>query len=118
MEESNAAIEALAKKYDLEVRVLDAYPACEPVNTESEAYRLVDSVIGEAFPGLPRIPYVMTGGTDARSYQKICSTCIRFAPIVYGPAQMKGMHGLNEYLDTYSLPGGVDYFKLLIQKNI
>ena len=75
-------------------------------------------MIGEAFPGLPRIPYVMTGGTDARSYQKICSTCIRFAPIVYGPAQMKGMHGLNEYLDTYSLPGGVDYFKLLIQKNI
>ena len=118
MQESNAAIEALAKKYDLEVRVLDAYPACEPVDTGSEAYRLVDSVISEAFPGLPHIPYVMTGGTDARVYQRICGTCVRFAPVVYGPAQMKGMHGLNEYLDTYSLPGAVDYFKLLIQKNV
>ncbi len=117
MAESNAVIEALAKKYDLKVRVLDAYPACPPVNTESDAYKLVDSVIGEVFPDLPRIPYVMTGGTDARFYQKICPTCIRFSPVVYGPAQMKGMHGLNECLDTNSLPGAVDYYKALIQKN-
>ena len=58
----------------------------------------------------------MTGGTDARHFQKICPACIRFAPIVYGPDQMKGMHGLNEYLDAYSLVGGVDYFKTLIRK--
>ena len=49
--------------------------------------------------------------------QEICGACIRFVPIVYGPDQMKGMHGLNEYLDSYSLPGGVDYYKVLIRKN-
>ena len=74
-------------------------------------------MIGEAFPGLPIVPYVMTGGTDARFYQEICGACIRFVPIVYGPDQMKGMHGLNEYLDSYSLPSGVDYYKVLIRKN-
>ena len=115
--ESNAAIERLAKKYDLTVSVIDAYDFCDPVDTHSEAYRLVDSVIDEVFPGLPRIPYVMTGGTDARHYQQICSACVRFSPVVYGPAQMKGMHGLNENLDTYSLPGAVDYYKTLIRKN-
>ncbi len=117
MEESNVAIAKLAAKYDLEVEVLDAYPSCEPVDAHSDAFRLVEQVIGEAFPGLPVIPYVMTGGTDARHFQKICSACIRFSPVVYGPAQMKGMHGLNEYLDTVSLPGAVDYYKLLIRKN-
>lgn len=116
MAESNAAIEKLARKYDLEVRVLDAYDACEPVDTQSDAFRLVGSVIDEVFPGLPRVPYVMTGGTDARHYQRICDACVRFSPIVYGPAQMKGMHGLNEYLDTYSLPGAVDYYKTLIRR--
>ena len=116
-EESNAAIQKLAKKFDLEVRVLDGYPACEPVDTGSEAFRLLEEVIGEVFPKLPIIPYVMTGGTDARHYQKICDACIRFSPVVYGPAQMKGMHGLNEYLDTYSLPGAVDFYKTLIRKN-
>ena len=117
MEESNEAIRALAKRYDLEVRILDAYPACTPVDTGTDAFRLVSSVIEEVFPGLPRIPYVMTGGTDARFYQKICNTCIRFSPVVYGPDQMKGMHGLNEYLDTCSLPGAVDYYQALIRRN-
>ncbi|MBQ6235347.1 MAG: M20/M25/M40 family metallo-hydrolase [Clostridia bacterium] len=118
MAESNAAIERLAKKYDLAVKVIDAYDFCEPVDTKSDAFKLVERVIGEVFPALPCIPYVMTGGTDARHYQKICGACIRFSPVVYGPAQMKGMHGLNEYLDTYSLPGAVDYYRTLIQRNV
>ena len=118
MEESNAAIIKLAKKFDLNVQVMDAYPACEPVNTDSDAFHLMEDVIREVFPGLPIIPYVMTGGTDARHYQKICDACIRFSPVVYGPAQMKGMHGLNEYLDTSSLPGAVDFYKTLIRKNV
>ena len=118
MEESNAAIRALAAKYDLEVEEIDAYPAFDPVNTNSEAFKLVESVIAEVFPKLPPIPYVMTGGTDARSYQEICDACIRFSPVVFGPAQMKGMHGLNENLDTYSLPGAVDYYKTLIKRNL
>lgn len=117
MAESNTAIERLAKKYDLSVRIIDAYDFCEPVDTRTEAYKLVERVIDEVFPNLPRIPYVMTGGTDARHYQRICDTCVRFSPVVYGPAQMKGMHGLNEYLDTYSLPGAVDYYKTLMKCN-
>ncbi len=100
------------------MQVLDAYPACEPVNTDSDAFHLMEDVIREVFPGLPIIPYVMTGGTDARHYQKICDACIRFSPVVYGPAQMKGMHGLNEYLETSSLPGAVDFYKTLIRKNV
>ncbi|MBQ4425236.1 MAG: M20/M25/M40 family metallo-hydrolase [Lachnospiraceae bacterium] len=116
-EESNAAIRKLAEKYDLDVSVLDEYPSLPPVDIQTPAYRLVEEVIDEVFPGLPRIPYVMTGGTDARHFQQICPSCVRFAPIVYGPDQMKGMHGLNEYLDASSLVSGVDYFKALIRKN-
>ena len=116
-DESNDAVIRLAKKYDLEVQVLDAYPSMDPVDVNSEAFALVKEVIAEVFPGLPVIPYVMTGGTDARFYQKISDACIRFSPVIYGPDQMKGMHGLNEYLDTYSLPGAVDYYKALIRKN-
>ena len=92
------------------------YDALEPVSTKSEAYHLVEEVIHETFPGLPVCPYVMTGGTDARNYQKICDACIRFSPVVFGPDQMKGMHGLNEYLDTVSLPGAVDFYRGIIQK--
>ena len=117
MAESNAALTALAEKYGLEAEVLNAYDALPPVAIDSDAYRLVSSVVEEVFPGLPACPYVMTGGTDARFYQQICDACIRFSPVVYGPAQMKGMHGLNENIDVFSLPGAVDFYKTVIRRN-
>ena len=116
-DESNRIIESYARKHGLEVEVLSAYDASKPVSVESEAYHLVEKVIEEAFPGLPSCPYVMTGGTDARFYQEICDACIRFTPIVYGPEQMKGMHGLNENIDLFSLTGAVTYFKTLVRRN-
>ena len=118
MQESNEVIRRLAEKHGLEMKVLTAYDALPPVSIQSDAYHLVENVIGEVFPGLPTCPYVMTGGTDARFYQEICGACIRFSPVIYGPAQMKGMHGLNENLDTVSLPGAVDFYKTLIRRNV
>ena len=39
---------------------------------------------------------------------------VRFAPVVYGPEQMRGMHGLNENIETVCLPGAVDFYKRMI----
>ena len=118
MDESNGIIRKLAEKHGLQMSVLRAYPSCPPVKIDSDAYRLVERVIGEVFPGLPACPYVMTGGTDARFYQDICGACIRFSPVMYGPAQMKGMHGINENIDTVSLPGAVDFYKAVIRADV
>ena len=117
LEDSNRVIRELAGRYGLETEVLMGNDACEPVPIDSEAYALVEKVIGRVFPELPCCPYVMTGGTDARFYQKICGACIRFSPVMYGPEQMKGMHGLNENIDVRSLPGAVDFYKTLIREN-
>ena len=40
---------------------------------------------------------------------------IRFAPVIYGPEQMKGMHGLNENIEVGCLPAAVDYYKTVIR---
>jgi carboxypeptidase PM20D1 len=117
MEQSNEAVRRIAEKHDLALTVLNAYDALPPVKIDSDAYRLVEAAVNEVFPGLPTCPYVMTGGTDARFYQEICGACIRFSPVVYGPEQMKGMHGLNENIDSFSLPGAVDFYKTVIRRN-
>ena len=74
-------------------------------------------VIGETFPGLETCPYVMTGATDARNYEGIAEHVVRFAPVIYGPEQLKGMHGLNENIEYNCLPGAVDFYKNLIAAN-
>ena len=57
----------------------------------------------------------MTGATDSRFYRKICASVVRFAPVVYGPEQMAGMHGLNENIGIDCLPGAVDFYRNLIR---
>ena len=113
--ESLEIIKALAAKHGLETEIVHSNDYTEPVDINGEAFKLVEKVIGETFPGLPVSPYVMTGATDAQFYQPICPSCIRFAPVIYGPEQMKGMHGLNENIEYNCLPGAVSFYQNLIR---
>ena len=113
--ESLEIIKKVAGKYGLETEVLHANDYTPPVDIHGEAFHLVEQTIADTFPGLPSSPYVMTGATDAQFYQPICRNCIRFAPVVYGPEQMKGMHGLNENIEYNCLPGAVRFYKNLIR---
>ena len=113
--ESLEIIKALAAKHGLEMEIIHSNDYTEPVDINGKAFKLVEKVIGETFPGLPVSPYVMTGATDAQFYQPICPSCIRFAPVIYGPEQMKGMHGLNENIEYNCLPGAVSFYQNLIK---
>lgn len=113
--ESLSIIKHAAEKHGLEMEVLASNDYSEPVDINGAAFHQVEQVIAETFPGLPVSPYVMTGATDAHFYQSICPSCIRFAPVVYGPEQMKGMHGLNENIEYNCLPGAVAFYKNLIR---
>lgn len=113
-EESLRIISALAARYGLETEVIHATDHTAAVDIHGEAWQTAVKAVNMTFPGLPHSPYVMTGATDASFYQQICDSCIRFAPVVYGPEQMKGMHGLNENIEYNCLPGAVDFYKNLI----
>ena len=115
MEESLGIVKRLAEKHQLEMEVFHAADFSAATDIQGEAFRTVQRVIGETFPGCAGSPYVMTGATDARNYQRICDSVVRFAPVVYGPEQMKGMHGLNENIEYNCLPGAVDFYQNLIR---
>ena len=115
MKESLEIIGKRAKKHHLSMEVLQATDFTTPADLSGEAFRIVCRTVEETFPGCPYSPYVMTGATDARFYEDICENVFRFAPVIYGPEQMKGMHGLNENIETACLPGAVDFYKNLIR---
>lgn len=114
MEESLRLIKARAAEYGLETEVLHAGDFTPPVDIRGEAWKQAEAAVQKTFPGLPVSPYVMTGATDCAFWQEICPSCVRFAPVVYGPEQMRGMHGLNENIPVDCLPGAVDFYKNLI----
>ena len=115
MKESLDIIEKRAKKHGLTMEVLQATDYTTSADLSGEAFRTVCRVVEETFPGCPYSPYVMTGATDARFYEEICDHVFRFAPVIYGAEQMKGMHGLNENIESSCLPGAVDFYKNLVK---
>ncbi len=113
-DESLEVITNLAKEYGLETEVIyRGYPSAS-LDLNGEAFAITQATIGKCFPGVGVLPYVVTGGTDARFYGEVCDSCVRFSPVNYGPEQMAGMHGLNENIETGCLPGAVDYYKEII----
>lgn len=113
--ESLDIIKRQAEKFGLSVEVLHSNDYTVPVDINGSAYKTVEDVIRKTFPGLATSPYVMTGATDAQFYQPVCKSCIRFAPVIYSPEQMKGMHGLNENIEYNCLPGAVRFYENLIR---
>ena len=115
MEESLGILRRIAEKHGLETEVLQAVDYTPSADLDGEAFRIFRETIAETFPGCPYSPYIITGATDARFYQAICESVFRFAPVIYGPEQLKGMHGMNENIETACLPGAVDFYKNLIR---
>jgi carboxypeptidase PM20D1 len=115
MEESLKIIRKRAEKYGLSMSVLYQSDYTKPVDIHGDAFNMVQDVIAQTFDGMTGNPYVMTGATDSRFYQEICDNVIRFAPVIYGPEQMRGMHGVNENIECNCLPGCVDFYKNLIR---
>ncbi len=113
--ESLDIIRKKAEKHGLSMEVLHSNDYTEPVDINGSAYKTVEKVVAETFPGLASSPYVMTGATDAQFYQPVCKNCIRFAPVIFKPEQMKGMHGLNENIEYNCLPGAVRFYENLIR---
>lgn len=114
-DESLEVITKLAKEYGLETEVIyHGYPS-KSLDLNGEAFAITQQTIETCFPGVGVLPYVVTGGTDARFYDEVCDSCVRFSPVNYGPEQMAGMHGLNENIETGCLPGAVDYYKEIVR---
>lgn len=115
MEESLEIMRRRSAKYGLDMEVVTAHNSSKPVDIKGEGFRQIEKVLEQTFPGMGTSPYIVTGGTDARFYEEISDCCIRFCPIVYGPEQMKGMHGLNENVEYSCLPKAVDFYKNLVK---
>lgn len=114
MEESLGILRRHADRHGLAMEVVRANDYSRPIDIHGEAFGLVRRIVTQTFPGLPSSPYVMTGATDAIHYQRICDNVVRFAPVIYGPEQMKGMHGVNETIAYDCLPACVDFYRNLI----
>ena len=115
-EETMALLEKRAKRFNVDMEIIYQDSPCKVVDHTARPFRMLEEVAHQVYPGYGVVPYVMTGGTDAKFYNDICENCLRFAPIEINKQQYESIHSYNENVDSAALVPAVDFFSLLLQK--
>lgn len=115
VDESRDILKRIADKHQLEMEDIVIYQPCPVVDYTSAQFMLLERTVAELFPACVTSPYVMTGGTDVKSYGDVCKNGLRFAPLAINQQQYGSIHGLNENISLATLPGGVDFYKQMVR---
>ena len=76
---------------------------------------LVSEAVKEIFPGVIPVPYLMTGASDARFFDRVCDQCIRFLPFGADLGQLASIHGTDENVPLASLSPAVDFYRHMMK---
>ena len=113
--ESIEVITKLAKRYDLDVVILE-HDIDSPVTDFTAApFALIEQAVTATFPGVITAPYLMTGCSDSRFMARVSDHNLRFTPFTISHEQMDTIHGIDECVDVSCLAPAVDFYKYLMQ---
>lgn len=110
------AIKKLAAKYGIETEVLDPGFKSKITDFNGEPFKLVERAVSETFPGVVSLPYILTGASDSRYFNRVSEHCIRFAPFLIDDKQLDSIHGVDENIDINTLGPAVDFYKYIIRE--
>ena len=114
-DKSIAKLKPIADKYGIEIEILDPGFTSGIGDYNGNAFKLIESAVKEVFPNVDMtVPYIMTGASDARYYDRVCDQCMRIAPFEIDDDQLAGMHGLNENINVSSIEPAVKFYKYLM----
>ena len=101
----------------VKVRFIKGHNAPPLQSTDTDGYRLIQSILEEKFPGISFVPTFVLGGTDSRFYCDICPTnsVYRFSAQLRD-SRSGGVHQINERIACDVLYDNVDFLIKLIQR--
>ena len=114
-EHSIEAVRNIAKKYDIELEILDPGFESRICDYKSSAFKLVEEACFATLKEIDKVvPYIMNGASDSRYFDRVCDSCIRFLPFKIDEQQLESIHGLNENIDISNLVPAVEYYTYLM----
>jgi acetylornithine deacetylase/succinyl-diaminopimelate desuccinylase-like protein len=92
---------------EAEIEFLDPSPPLE-TDLQSPLFATIKEVLKEHDPQATAIPFLLTGGTDAKHVTRLGTRVYGFAPGLYaGPAEGRRVHSHDERVSVRSLQWGV-----------
>ena len=78
----------------------------------------VKKEITEIYPSANIVPFLVLGGTDARNYENVTNTSIRFLPISITQEEVDSMHNTNESISLDNLKRMIYFYEEYIKNNL
>lgn len=105
----------LAKKYDLEMEVLQSREASPMIDIKGEGFQMYKKALNTVYPDVAVVPFLVFGGTDCRVLQQISKNAIRCTPCPLTFKQLGGMHASDENVDIDAVTSCVGFFNNFIR---
>lgn len=110
------AIRKLAEKYDLEMEVLDPGNPSRITDYTQDGYTLVSEAVKAVFPDTVPAPYLLSGASDARFFDRVSDQCLRFLPFFTDDSQVASIHGIDENLNLDTLVPAVAFYRYMMKE--
>jgi carboxypeptidase PM20D1 len=81
---------------------------------DSPAYKNIEKILGEMYPEVLVLPYLMAGATDSRRYAGVSGRIYRFAAMVLDKELYATIHSENERLSFDNLASMMEFYYKLI----
>ncbi len=87
---------------------LQSNPPSAIARTDGIGYAALQEALKEHYQNVVFFPFATAGATDARQYEQICDTCLRFSPFMSPESDTKtGVHGTNERISLRTYAQGI-----------
>ena len=110
------AITALAKKYDIQVEIIDDGIESAITDFKGDAFKFIEKAVNAVFPEYKPAPYIMNAATDSRYFNRVCDNCLRFVPFKIDKQQLDSVHAIDENVDIATLAPAVDFYRYVIKE--
>ena len=114
-EQDLARFTKTAEKYGITVEKTEDWEYHAPADPTLPGFAVVEQVIGEIFPDVPVIPFILPAGTDARTLTDVCPCVVRFAPIRLSKEQLASVHSRDENMDILAVGDCVSFYRRLLE---
>ncbi|MDD3336406.1 MAG: M20/M25/M40 family metallo-hydrolase [Eubacteriales bacterium] len=114
-QEITAILKRKAEEYQVECELVGGSDASPCSDTASFGYQAVEKTAHKLLGQLPVVPFILVGGTDSKHFLSVAKNAIRFSPIFIGKNQGRGVHGVNEWIETDSLHQAASFYENMIR---
>ena len=112
------AIRKLAGKFDLETEVLDPGSPSRITDYTREGFAMIRQAVDAVFPGVVTVPYLLSGASDARYFDRLSDHTLRFLPFFADSEQIETIHGTDESLNLDTLAPAVRFYQYLMKEEM